>query len=150
MKSLTSATTPVSPKIVAGANATLILGLVVTLLGALQPGSLDFLGRWAPLAYVIAAIVSFAGAAYLKTDSLREAGVAAIQKAAEEAAAALEASKQTSLAATAINVPTASDAAPATTFPKDAVAAAEAAVVPAPPVVPVFEAPVAAGTTPTV
>jgi hypothetical protein len=97
--------TAISPKIWAGANAAALVTLFITLLGALGPGSLDFLGHWAPLAYGVVAILVFAGAAYLKTDSLREAGIAAIQKAAEEAAAALEASKQTSLAVTAVNVP---------------------------------------------
>lgn len=97
--------TPISPKIWAGANAAALITLFITLLGALGPGSLDFLGHWAPLAYGVVAILVFAGAAYLKTDSIREAGIAALQKAAEEAAAAIEASKQTSLAATAIDVP---------------------------------------------
>ena len=108
---------PISPKIWAGANAAAMITLFITLLGALGPGSLDFLGHWAPLAYGVVAILVFAGAAYLKTDSLREAGIAAIQKAAEEAAAVIEASKQTSLAATSID-------APATVFPAAKVEAA--------------------------
>lgn len=102
---------PISPKILAGANAAAFVGLLLTLLDALGPGSLDFLGKWAPLAYAAVAIITFAGAAYLKTDSIREAGLAALQKAAEEAAAAAEQAKQTSLAATATNAP-----APAVSF----------------------------------
>jgi len=118
--------TPISPKILAGANAAALIALFITLLGALGPGSLDFLGHWAPLAYSVVAILTFAGAAYLKTDSLREAGLAAMQKAAEEAAAAIEASKQTSITATAVN-----DPAPATVFPAAKVDAALAAPEPA-------------------
>lgn len=97
--------TPISPKIWAGANAATLITLFITLLGSLGPGSLDFLGHWAPLAYGVMAILVYSGAAFLKSDSIRDAGVAAIQKAAEEAAAAVEASKQTSLAATAVDVP---------------------------------------------
>jgi hypothetical protein len=95
--------TTISPKVWAGANVATILALVVTLCGALTPDSLDFLGKWAPLVYSLITIAAFAITAYLKTDSLRDAGVAALQKAADEAAAAALASKQTSLAATAVD-----------------------------------------------
>lgn len=98
-----SPTNPVSPKIWAGANAAVIAGLVITLLGTLQPGSLDFLGKWAPLVYALVTVAVYSARAYLKQDSLRDAGVAALQSAADQAAAAAAAAaKQTSLAATAL------------------------------------------------
>lgn len=65
------ANTPVSPKVKAGANWAAYATLALTLLSTLTPGSLDFLGKFAPLAYGIVVGATYAIGAYLKSDPLR-------------------------------------------------------------------------------
>jgi len=72
------ATTPVSPKVKAGANWAAYATLALTLLSTLTPGSLDFLGKFAPLAYGVVVGATYALGAFLKADPLREAGAVAV------------------------------------------------------------------------
>jgi len=65
--------TPVSPKVKAGANWAAYATLALTLLSTLTPGSLDFLGKFAPLAYGVVVGATYALGAYLKADPLRAA-----------------------------------------------------------------------------
>jgi len=67
-------TTPVSPKVKAGANWAAYATLALTLLSTLTPGSLDFLGKFAPLAYGVVVGATYALGAFLKADPLRDAG----------------------------------------------------------------------------
>ncbi|USL85093.1 portal protein [Arthrobacter phage SWEP2] len=84
--------TPVSPKVKSGANWAAIATLVLTVLTTITPEMLDFLGKWAPLAYGAVVGGSYAIAAYLKSDDLRDYGALAIQSdnAAAHAAQAAE------------------------------------------------------------
>ena len=99
------ATTPVSPKVKAGANWAAYATLALTLLSTITPDGLAFLGRYSPLAYGLVVGGTYALGAYLKADPLRQAP-------AEPAPAAS---------------PADTPAAPASTYPAAAVAAAEAA-----------------------
>jgi hypothetical protein len=67
------ANTPVSPKVTAGANWAAYATLALTLLSTLTPGSLDFLGKFAPLAYGVVVGATYALGAFLKADPLRQA-----------------------------------------------------------------------------
>jgi len=69
------ANTPVSPKVKAGANWAAYATLALTLLSTLTPGSLDFLGKFAPLAYGVVVGATYALGAFLKADPLRVAPV---------------------------------------------------------------------------
>jgi len=75
---LPGAKTPVSPKVVAGANWSGYATLILTLLNTITPDSLAFLGHLAPLAYGVVIGGAYAIGAYLKTDPAREAGLAAL------------------------------------------------------------------------
>lgn len=110
--------TPVSPKVKVPFVVGLFSASILTNISFVTPDMLNFLGPWAP--FVIGTLTALLGAVvgYKVNDPLR-----AVPAADPAPAAPVE-------------------SAPASTFPKDAVAAAEAAQ-PAPPVVPVFEAPAA-------
>jgi len=71
-------TTPVSPKVKAGANWAAYATLALTLLSTLTPGSLDFLGKFAPLAYGVVVGATYALGAFLKADPLRDAGAVVV------------------------------------------------------------------------
>jgi len=96
-------TTPVSPKVTAGANWAAYATLALTLLSTLTPGSLDFLGKFAPLAYGVVVGSTYALGAFLKADPLRQAP-------ADQAAA---------------TSPAEAPSAPPSVYPAAAVAAAE-------------------------
>jgi hypothetical protein len=66
------ATTPVSPKVKAGANWAAYATLALTLLSTVTPDNLAFLGAYAPLAYGVVIAGTYAIGAYLKADPLRE------------------------------------------------------------------------------
>ena len=72
------ANTPVSPKVKAGANWAAYATLALTLLSTLTPGSLDFLGKFAPLAYGVVVGATYALGAFLKADPLRDAGAVVV------------------------------------------------------------------------
>lgn len=80
------ASTPISPKVTAGANWAAYATLALTLLGNITPESLSFLGQWAPLVYGLVIAGTYSIGAYLKADPLREAGVAAVAAAAAPSA----------------------------------------------------------------
>lgn len=67
------ATTPVSPKVKAGANWAAYATLALTLLSTITPDSLSFLGAYSPLAYGVVIGGTYALGAYLKADPLRQA-----------------------------------------------------------------------------
>jgi len=71
-------TTPVSPKVKAGANWAAYATLALTLLSTLTPGSLDFLGKFAPLAYGVVVGATYALGAFLKADPLRDAAAVVV------------------------------------------------------------------------
>jgi hypothetical protein len=136
------ANTPISPKVIAGANAAGYATLVLTLLDSLAPDSFAFLGKLQPLAYGIVIAGSFALRAFLKADPLREAGAAALAAAEALTAAASPASDtppvpQSAPVAPVANVPA---AAPAVSFASTQAKIDGLPDVPAP-VAPVFEAP---------
>jgi hypothetical protein len=64
-------TTPISPKVTAGANWSFIAALVVSFLNSITPDMLAPLGKWTPLVYMLVSGAAFALGAYLKTDPLR-------------------------------------------------------------------------------
>ena len=68
--------TPVSPKVTAGANWAGYATMALTLLSSITPDSLAFLGKWAPAAYGLVVGGSYALGAYLKEDPLRTAAPA--------------------------------------------------------------------------
>ena len=108
------ASTPVSPKVTAGANWAAYATLALTLLSTITPDSLSFLGVYSPLAYGLIVGGTYALGAYLKADPLRQAP-------ADPAPAAS---------------PAAEPVAAPSTYPAEAVAAAEAAPVVVSPIVP--------------
>jgi len=122
--------TPISPKVIVSVIVGIILTALVSNLSAITPDMLDFLGPWKLFVFgvLITAVTGLAG--WWKTDPLR---VNPDQKNAVTDTAAVEASKQTSLAATAID-------APATVFPAAKVDAAQAA--PEPTIEPVTVTPI--------
>lgn len=67
-------TTPVSPKVKAGANWAAYATLLLTLLTSITPDMLDFMGAYAPLGYGLVVGLSYAVGAYLKRDALRDVG----------------------------------------------------------------------------
>jgi hypothetical protein len=94
--------TPVSPKVKAGANWAAYATLALTLLSTLTPGSLDFLGKFSPLAYGVVVGATYALGAYLKSDPLRDAGAA----------------KDQSPAVNVVNTPSAAEPVPEVTAPE--------------------------------
>lgn len=132
--------TPISPKVIVAAIVGFVLTAIVSNISAITPDMLDFLGPWK--LFVLGTLLTLLTtlAAWWKSDPLRL--LPADAKAAQDAALA---AKQASLAATAVN---SVDFAPATTFPKAAVDAAQAAA-PADPLAEA-QATVASLTTPTV
>lgn len=83
---LPGATTPVSPKVLSGANWSGYAILISTLANAVSPDMLKFLGPFEPLAYGLVVLVAYAAGSYLKGDPLRDAGLAALAAAAKAAA----------------------------------------------------------------
>lgn len=81
----------VSPKVKAALNWGALASLALAFLNSVTPGDLAFLGKFEPLAWALIPIVIAAVAAWAKTDSVREAGKAALAKAAAEAQTALDA-----------------------------------------------------------
>lgn len=81
----TNPTTPVSPKVKAGANWAILATLALTVLSSVTPEMLDFLGNWAPLAYGGVVGATYALGAYMKRDDLRDYGALAMN--ADNAAA---------------------------------------------------------------
>lgn len=75
---LPGAKTPVSPKVISGANWSGYATLILTLLGYITPDMLGFLGHFAPLAYGLVVGASYAIGAYRKADPARDAGFAAL------------------------------------------------------------------------
>ena len=65
-------TTPISPKVIAGATTSIILTVIVAVAASVTPDMLSSLGGWGVLIY--AGIVSLGGAlaGYLKGDPLRQ------------------------------------------------------------------------------
>lgn len=124
--------TPISPKVIVAAIVGIVLTAVVSNLSAITPDMLDFLGPWKLFWFgtFLTAVTTLA--AWWKTDPLR---INPADQLATTDTKAVEASKQTSLAATAVNAP-----APATVFPAAKVDAALAA--PEPTIEPVTVAPV--------
>jgi hypothetical protein len=68
------ASTPVSPKVTAGANWAGYATLILTLLNSVTPDMLSGLGKWSPLVSGLVVGLSYALGAYLKEDPLRTAG----------------------------------------------------------------------------
>lgn len=68
--------TPVSPKVYAGARWAAYATLALTLLTAVTPDMLAFLGPYAPLVYGGVVGLTYALRAYLKPDPLRDYGAA--------------------------------------------------------------------------
>jgi hypothetical protein len=122
--------TPISPKVIVSVIVGIVLTAVVSNVSAITPDMLDFLGPWKLFVFgsLITALMGLA--AWWKTDPLR---ITPEQKNAVTDTAGIEASKQTSLAATAID-------APPTVFPAAKVDAALAAPEPVA-VTPVFTPP---------
>lgn len=81
----------VSPKVKAGLNWGVLASLALAFLNSITPEMLAPLGKWEPLAWALVPILIAGVAAWVKTDDLREAGKAALAKAAAEAEAALKA-----------------------------------------------------------
>jgi len=67
-----AAESTVSPKVIAGAAAGLVLAIVVAVLAAVTPDMLAGLGAWAPLAFVAITTAATQLAGYIKRDPLRE------------------------------------------------------------------------------
>lgn len=124
--------TPISPKVIVAAIVGIVLTSVVSNLSAVTPDMLDFLGPWK--LFVLGTLLTLLTtlAAWWKTDPLR---VTPAQKTSVTDTAAVEASNQTSVAATAVNGPV-----PATVFPAAKVDAALAAPEPVT-VTPVYDTP---------
>jgi glycerol uptake facilitator-like aquaporin len=78
---LPGAKSPVSPKVVSGANWSTYATLILTLLGFVTPDMLSGLGHFAPLVYGLVVAASYTLGAYLKADPARDAGLAAQQSA---------------------------------------------------------------------
>jgi len=125
--------TPISPKVIVSVIVGIVLTALVSNASAITPDMLNFLGPWKLFVFG-SLITSLMGlAAWWKTDPLR---INPEQKNAVTDLAAVEASKQTSLATTSID-------APATVFPAAKVDAALAAPVEPVTVTPVFTPPAA-------
>jgi len=109
--------TPISPKVIVSVIVGIVLTAIASNISAITPDMFNFLGPWKLFVFgsLITALMGLA--AWWKTDPLR---INPEQKNAVTDTAAVEASKQTSLAATAID-------APATVFPAAKVDAALAA-----------------------
>jgi len=122
--------TPISPKVIVSVIVGIVLTAIASNVSAITPDMFNFLGPWKLFVFgsLITALMGLA--AWWKTDPLR---INPDQKNAVTDTAAVEASKQTSLAVTAID-------APATVFPAAKVDAALAA--PEPTVEPVTVTPV--------
>lgn len=74
---LPGAKSPISPKVVAGANWSGYATLILTVLGFITPDMLTGLGHFAPLVYGVVVAATYAIGAYLKEDPARTAGLAA-------------------------------------------------------------------------
>jgi hypothetical protein len=68
--------TPVSPKVASGAKWAVLATLALTVLTAITPDMLAFLGPYAQLAYGLVVALASGLAAYMKRDPLRDAGAA--------------------------------------------------------------------------
>lgn len=66
--------TPVSPKVASGATWAVLATLAMTVLTAITPDMLAFMGPYAPLAYGLVVALASGLAAYMKRDPLREVG----------------------------------------------------------------------------
>ncbi|WGH20354.1 membrane protein [Arthrobacter phage MaGuCo] len=75
---MASTNNPVSPKVTAGASWAAVASLVLTVLTAITPEMLAFLGPWAALAYGVVVGASAALGGYLKSDPVRAVGVAVL------------------------------------------------------------------------
>jgi glycerol uptake facilitator-like aquaporin len=75
---LPGAKSPVSPKVVSGANWSTYATLILTLLGFVTPDMLSGLGHFAPLVYGLVVAASYTLGAYLKADPARDAGLAVL------------------------------------------------------------------------
>jgi len=129
--------TPISPKVIVSVIVGIVLTAIASNVSAITPDMFNFLGPWKLFVFgsLITALMGLA--AWWKTDPLR---VNPLDKNAVTDMAAVEASKQTSLAATAVD-------APATVFPAAKVDAAQAAV---PVIEPVTVTPILPAAIPTV
>jgi hypothetical protein len=109
--------TPISPKVIVSVIVGIVLTAIASNVSAITPDMFNFLGPWKLFVFgsLITALMGLA--AWWKTDPLR---VTPAPSNAVTDVPAIEASKQTSLAATAID-------APATVFPAAKVEAALAA-----------------------
>jgi hypothetical protein len=85
-------TTPISPKVKAGLNWGVIATLLVTILSTITPDMLHGLGVYAPLVYGAIGTGTAVLAGYLKSDPLRDAGLAAQAPVADPAPVAPAAS----------------------------------------------------------
>jgi len=96
--------TPISPKVIVSVIVGILLTAVVSNVSAITPDMLDFLGPWKLFVFgsLITALMGLA--AWWKTDPLR---INPQDKNAITDTAAVETSRQTSLAATAFNAPAA-------------------------------------------
>lgn len=79
---LPGAKTPISPKVLSGANWSGYATLIMTVLGFITPDMLTQLGNFAPLVYGLITAATYAIGAYLKTDPARDAGLAVLAPAA--------------------------------------------------------------------
>ena len=94
---LPGAKTPVSPKVLSGANWSTYATLLLTILGFITPDMLTGLGHFAPLVYGLVVAATYAIGSYLKADPARDAGLSAqsdirdqVQKLFTEALATME------------------------------------------------------------
>ena len=130
--------TPISPKVIVSVIVGIVLTAIASNVSAITPDMFNFLGPWKMFVFgsLITALMGLA--AWWKTDPLR---VTPAPQGAVTDTAAVEASKQISLAATSID-------APATVFPAAKVDAALAA--PEPTIEPVAVTPILPAAIPTV
>jgi hypothetical protein len=64
-------TTPISPKVTAGASTGAIVGLLLSYASAVQPDMFAGLGKWQGFAFLLFTLAVSAGTAWLKNDPLR-------------------------------------------------------------------------------
>jgi hypothetical protein len=67
------ASTPVSPKVTAGASTGAIVGLLLSYASSVQPDMFAFLGKWQGFAFLLFTLAVSAGTAWVKSDPLRAA-----------------------------------------------------------------------------
>jgi hypothetical protein len=69
----------VSPKVWSGAVVAVVLGSLVSGLGAVTPGMLSFLGPWAPVAFAAVTAAGVLVSGYVVSDPVRAVGASALK-----------------------------------------------------------------------